>query len=230
MDETPSLRVVVADDHPLFLEALAHLVTDAAGMELVGRAATGADLIECVAGCDPDVVVTDLRMPGVDGIEAIRRMRQANPSRRVLVLSMHDEDALIAAALSAGARGYTLKESPPGVVAAAIRAVAQGLLVLGPGVAAPPTPDASTTTAFPELTPRERAVVDLVAAGRTNLAIARALGISEKTVRNSMSGILAKLRLADRTALIDRARAAGVSTPLPELSARPSSHERVAPC
>ena len=95
MDESPSLRVVVADDHPLFLEALAHLVTDAAGMELVGRAATGTDLIECVAECDPDVVVTDLRMPGVDGIEAIRRMRQANPSQRVLVLSMHDEDALI---------------------------------------------------------------------------------------------------------------------------------------
>ena len=216
---TYPLRVVVADDHPLFLQALTHLVTDAEGMELVGRAAAGDDLIECVAEQDPDVVVTDLRMPGVDGIEAIRLMRRANPSRRVLVLTMHDDDALVAAALSAGARGYTLKESPPGVVAAAIRAVADGLLVLGPGVTAAPSTDASTATAFPELTPRERAVVDLVAAGRTNLAIARALGISEKTVRNSMSGILAKLRLADRTALIDRARGAGIGTPGPALSA-----------
>ena len=208
-----SLRVVVADDHPLFLEALSHLVSDAAGMELVGRAASGEDLIECVAERDPDVVVTDLRMPGVDGIEAIRRMRRADPQRRVLVLTMHDEDALVAAALRAGARGYTLKESPPGVVASAIRAVGDGLLALGPGVAVAPATDGSTATAFPELTPRERAVVDLVAAGRTNLAIARSLGISDKTVRNSVSGILAKLRLADRTALIDRARAAGVGRP-----------------
>lgn len=207
------LRVVVADDHPLFLDALSHLVTDAAGLELVGRAASGEDLIEVVADRDPDVVVTDLRMPGVDGIEAIRRLRAADPRRLVLVLTMHDEDALVAAALRAGARGYTLKESPPGVVASAIRAVGDGLLVLGPGVTATAATDTVTATAFPELTPRERAVVDLVAAGRTNLAIARSLGISEKTVRNSLSGILAKLRLADRTALIDRARAAGIGAP-----------------
>lgn len=209
------LRIVVADDHPLFLAALSDLVTDAAGMELVGRAASGDDLVECVAERDPDVVVTDLRMPGLDGIEAIRRMRKADPQRRVLVLTMHDEDALVAAALRAGARGYTLKESPPGVVASAIRAVGDGLLALGPGVSVAPTTDTSSATAFPELTPRERAVVDLVAAGRTNLAIARSLGISEKTVRNSVSGILAKLRLVDRTTLIDRARAAGLGAPAP---------------
>jgi DNA-binding NarL/FixJ family response regulator len=207
------LRVVVADDHPLVLDALSHLVTDAAGLELVGRAASGEDLVEVVADQDPDVVVTDLHMPGVDGIEAIRRLREADPGRRVLVLTMHDEEALVAAALQAGARGYTLKESPPGVVASAIRAVGDGLLVLGPGVTVAPATDTPTATAFPELTPRERAVVDLVAAGRTNLAIARSLGISEKTVRNSLSSILAKLRLADRTTLIDRARAVGIGAP-----------------
>lgn len=216
MDEAAGphpLRVVVADDHPLFLQALSDLVADAAGMELVGRAASGDDLVEAVAQRDPDVVVTDLRMPGLDGIEAIRRMRQADPRRRVLVLTMHDEDSLVAAALRAGARGYALKESPAGVVASAIRAVGDGLLVLGPGVTAPPTIDASSTPAFPELTSREREIVDLVAAGRTNLSIARSLGISEKTVRNGLSGILAKLRLVDRTTLIDRAREAGLGSP-----------------
>ena len=204
-----TLRVVVADDHPLFLDALSHLVNDAAGMQLVGRAASADALIECVTEQDPDVVVTDLRMPGVDGIEAIRRMRDTDPQRRVLVLTMHDEDALVAAALRAGARGYALKESPPAVVAAAIRAVGDGLLTLGPGVPMATGADRSRSTAFPELTPREGEIVDLVAAGRTNLAIARSLGISEKTVRNSLSGVLSKLRLPDRTTLIDRARAAG---------------------
>lgn len=204
------LRVVVADDHPLFLAAVAHLVTDTPGLELVGHAASGEGLLDCVAEHDPDVAVTDLRMPGIGGIEAIRRMRQVESQRRVLVLTMHEEDALIAAALRAGARGYTLKDSPPGVVASAIRAVGDGLLVLGPGITAAPTTDTSTATAFPELTPRERAVVDLVAMGRTNLAIARSLAISEKTVRNSVSGILTKLRVVDRNTLIDRARAAGI--------------------
>lgn len=212
-EPTQLLRVVVADDHPLFLASLCHLVTDAPEMKLVGRAASGDSLLQVVTERDPDVVVTDLRMPGVDGIEAIRRMRQANPTRQVLVLTMHDEDALVAAALHAGARGYTLKESSPSVVTSAIRAVGAGLLVLGPGVTVAPASSASTATAFPELTAREREVVNLVAAGRTNLAIARTLAISEKTVRNSLSGILAKLRLPDRTTLIDRARNAGIGTP-----------------
>ncbi len=212
-DPTTLLRVVVADDHPLFLASLCQLVTDAPEMMLVGRAASGDTLLQAVAEHDPDVVVTDLRMPGIGGIEAIRRMRQANPTRRVLVLTMHDEDALVAAALQAGASGYTLKESSPSAVTSAIRAVGDGLLVLGPGVTLAPSSSSSTATAFPQLTAREREVVDLVAAGRTNLAIARTLAISEKTVRNSLSAILAKLRLPDRTTLIDRARDAGIGAP-----------------
>ena len=170
-----TLRVVVADDHPLFLDALDQLVSGAADLELVGRAADGQELVDIVDRVDPDVVVTDLRMPGLDGINATQRILEHRPGQRILVVTMHDEDALVAAALQAGVRGYALKESPPAVVVAAIRAVGDGLLVLGPGVNATRPPEAAGS-AFPGLTPRERELVDLIAAGRTNMAAARTLG------------------------------------------------------
>jgi DNA-binding NarL/FixJ family response regulator len=204
------LRVVVADDHPLFLDGIRALIARAPGMRVVGTACTGEELVTAVQQADPDVVVTDLRMPGMPVIEAIRRMRAADAERKILVLTMHDENDLVQAALQAGARGYALKESAPDAVLAAIAAIRQGMLVLGPGIQ-PTVPMASAAAdaigqVFPGLTPRERDVVRLVAEGRTNLAIARSLGLSEKTVRNSLSTILAKVRITDRAALIDRTR------------------------
>jgi DNA-binding NarL/FixJ family response regulator len=209
---TGELRVVVADDHPLFLDGISALIAGAPGFAVVGTAQTGDELVAAVAQADPDVVVTDLRMPGLPVIEAIRRLHADRAARPILVLTMHDEDALVEAAVQAGARGYALKESAPGAVLTAISAVSQGMLVLGPGLK-PVTPSAAADAAaqaFPELTPRERDVVRLVAAGRTNLAVARSLGLSEKTVRNSLSTILAKLRIPDRATLIERAQAGGV--------------------
>ena len=214
-DAAPAIRVVVADDHPLFLDGVRALVTAAAGMRVVGTASTGDDLVTEVARADPDVVVTDLRMPGLPVVEAIRLLRTKHPRRNILVLTMHDEDALVEVALRAGARGYALKESSPATILAAITAVSQGMLVLGPGVQPPPPsagPD-DIAQAFPELTPRERDVVRLVAAGQTNLAVARTLGVTDKTVRNTLSTILAKLRLPDRATLVDRAHVHGIGMP-----------------
>ena len=210
----PALRVVVADDHPLFLDGVRALVAAAPGLQVVGTASTGDELVEAVSQADPDIVVTDLRMPGLPVVEAIRRLRAEHAQRNILVLTMHDEDALVEGALQAGARGYALKESAPAAMLAAITAVSQGMLVLGPGVQRPPSagPDAAAQ-AFPELTPRERDVVQLVAAGQTNLAVARSLGVTDKTVRNTLSTILAKLRLPDRATLVDRAHANGIGTP-----------------
>ena len=214
LNPVPALRVVVADDHPLFLDGVRALVAAAPGMQVVGTASTGDDLLTVVSRADPDVVITDLRMPGLPVVEAIRRLRVEYAQRNILVLTMHDEDALVDGALRAGARGYALKESPPAAILAAIAAVSQGMLVLGPGVQAPPStgPD-DIAQAFPELTPRERDVVRLVAAGQTNLAVSRSLGVTDKTVRNTLSTILAKLRLPDRATLGDRAHAHGIGTP-----------------
>ena len=207
----PRLRVVVADDHPLFLDGVRGLVAAAAGLQVVGTAATGDELVAVVSRADPDIVVTDLRMPGLPVVEAIRRLRAEHAQCSILVLTMHDEDTLVEGALQAGARGYALKESAPAVILAAITAVSQGMTVLGPGVQRPPSagPDA-TAQAFPELTPRERDVVRMVATGQTNLAVSRSLGVTDKTVRNTLSTILAKLRLPDRAALVDRAHAYGI--------------------
>ena len=210
----PGLRVVVADDHPLFLDGVRALVAAAPGLQVVGTASTGDELVTVVSQADPDIVVTDLRMPGLPVVEAIRRLRAEQAQRNILVLTMHDEDALVEGALQAGARGYALKESAPAAILAAITAISQGMLVLGPGVQPPPSagPDA-TAQAFPELTPRERDLVRLVAAGQTNLAVARSLGVTDKTVRNTLSTILAKLRLPDRATLVDRAHANGIGPP-----------------
>ena len=213
-DGDPGLRVVVADDHPLFLDGIRALITATPGMQVVGTACTGDELVAVASRADPDIVVTDLRMPGLPVIAAIRRLRAENVRRSVLVLTMHDEDALVDGALQAGARGYALKESAPATILAAISAVSQGMLVLGPGVQPPPSagPDA-IAQAFPGLTPRELDLVRLVAAGQTNLAVARSLGVTDKTVRNMLSTILAKLRLPDRTTLVDRAHARGAGSP-----------------
>lgn len=206
----PSITVVVADDHPLFRHGLRTLVDDAPDLELVGEAATGEEAVQVVEVTRPDVVVLDLHMPGGNGLDAIGRIVAMLPDARVLVLTMADDDTSLRAALRAGARGYTLKGSPPGEILSAIRAVAAGVSVLSPELSVRLAVQPATDAVFPELTPRERDVLRLLARHRSNLAIARELDLSEKTVRNQVSVILAKLRARDREAAGLRAREAGL--------------------
>jgi DNA-binding NarL/FixJ family response regulator len=207
-------RVLIADDHPLVRAGLEAALAPLPEVEVVAEAATGQAAIREAVLHRPDVVVMDLQMPELNGIEATRELRRVVPEAAVLVLTMFDDDDSVFAAMRAGARGYVLKGAEQREIARAIMAVAAGEAIFGPGVAArvltyfampPPTP-----TPFPELTAREREVLDLLAAGHTNHQIAQRLGLSGKTVANHISAIFAKLQVADRTQAILRARDAGL--------------------
>ena len=169
------LRVVIVDDHPLFREGLSAVLGDA-DMDVVGQASTGEEALEMVARTDPDVVLMDLHMPGIGGVEATRQLLAERPHVAVLVLTMMTDDATIAAALRAGARGYLLKEAEPQEIMRAITSVAAGNAVFGAGIADRVLQKASTVgdrvPALPGLTEREEEVLDLVAKGLTNDAIA----------------------------------------------------------
>ena len=209
--------VLVADDHPLFREGIRTLLAAEGDVELVGEAANGAQAVSLALDLQPDVVVMDLQMPELNGIEATRAIVEASPHVGVLVLTMFEDDDSVFAAMRAGARGYVLKGSDLGETLRAIRAVASGDAIFGPAVAkrlmtffagsrsGPPQ-------AFPELTERERDVLELIARGEGNPAIAQRLGISLKTVRNHVSNVFTKLRVADRSQAIVRAREAGLGT------------------
>jgi DNA-binding NarL/FixJ family response regulator len=210
------IGVLIADDHPLFRRGLAALLESVPDMELAGEATTGEEAIELARSARPDVVVMDIGMPGVGGIEATRRILATTEGVRVLVMTMHEEDDAIVAALRAGALGYQLKGAVGAETLRAIRAVANGEAILGPQIgvrlqdylAAPRAADPAD--AFPQLTGRELAVLELIADRRTNAEIAAALFLSQKTVRNYVSGILAKLEVADRAEARLLARAAGI--------------------
>ncbi len=213
---TEPIRVLIADDHPLFRDGLTALLTDGPDTELAGAATNGTEAVELARETQPDVVVMDLHMPGLNGIEATRRIVADSPHITVLVLTMFDDDDSIFSALRAGARGYLLKGADQEQIRAAIQAAANGEIIFGtqlaarmlayfttPAAAAPPP-------VFPQLTDREREVLDLVAQGRANTAIAAKLGLSQKTVRNHVSNILTKLQVADRAQAIVQARDAGL--------------------
>jgi DNA-binding NarL/FixJ family response regulator len=208
------IRVVVADDHPLFRDGLRTLTSLEDGLELVGEAENGADAVELARTLRPDVVVMDLHMPDLNGIEATGRIVEALPDVGVLVLTMFEDDDSVFAAMRAGARGYLLKGAGHDEVVRAIEAVARGEAIFGPSIAArvieffsrpapPPRP-------FPELTEREREILELIAQGRSNGDIAAHFVLSPKTVRNNVSSIFTKLRVADRAQAIVRAREAGL--------------------
>jgi DNA-binding NarL/FixJ family response regulator len=214
-----TIRVLIADDHPLVRAGLQAALAPLDDVEIVAEAATGKEAIREAALHRPDVVVMDLQMPDLNGIEATRELRRVVPSAAVLVLTMFDDDDWVFAAMRAGARGYVLKGAEQQEIARAIMAVAAGEAIFGPAVATrvlayfatpPMTP---TPIPFPELTAREREVLDLLAAGRTNHQIAEGLGLSGKTVANHISAIFAKLQVADRTQAILRARDAGLGHP-----------------
>jgi DNA-binding NarL/FixJ family response regulator len=210
------LRILIADDHPLVRSGLRALFAAAEDVEVVGEAATGEEAVTLAASLQPEVIVMDLRMPGINGIEATRRIVQANPQIRVLVVTLFEDDDSVFAALRAGARGYILKDANEVEVLRAIRAVSSGDAIFSATIAqrlidffATARP-AQATLPFPDLTDREREILTLIAQGRSNAEIAQSLVISMKTVRNYISSIFSKLRVADRSQAIIRAREAGL--------------------
>jgi DNA-binding NarL/FixJ family response regulator len=210
MTGTP-IRTVLVDDHPVFRDGLAGLLRTAADVEVVGVGGSGEEAVELAARLAPDVLVVDLHMPGLGGIGAIGAILAAQPAVRVLVLTMDDADALVVAAVRAGARGYLVKDSEPDDVLRAIRAVARGEAVFGAALAGRLAGlFAGSAQPFQRLTAREREVLELVARGLGNAAIAERLGISLKTVRNIVSAVMVKLPAADRSAAIVLAREAGM--------------------
>lgn len=209
------LRVLIADDHPIVRDGLAALLSSLPDMEVAGVASTGREAVEEAIAMRPDVAVLDLQMPDLDGFQATREIVRAVPSVAVLVLTMFEDEDSVFTAMRAGARGYLVKGAEQEEIARAIRAVASGEAIFGPGVAQRVLAFFSglqrpAADPFPELTARERDILDLLAAGLSNPAIARRIGVAPKTVANNVSAIFMKLQVADRAEAIVRAREAGL--------------------
>jgi DNA-binding NarL/FixJ family response regulator len=209
------LRVVVCDDHPVYRQGLRALFAEVDGIVVVGEAGSGGEVLELVAETSPDVVIMDLHLPGMSGVDATQQLVARHPQVGVLVLTMFEDDTSLLAALRAGARGYVVKGSDHEEIVTAIRAVARGEVLLGrvvsgrlgAALAAPSGP-----RLFPELTDRELAVLELLARGLSTERIAASQFLSPKTVRNNISVILAKLGVASRTEAVARARDAGIGS------------------
>jgi DNA-binding NarL/FixJ family response regulator len=225
-DNQAPIRVLLVDDHPVVRRGLAALLGTLPGIEVVGEAGDGSEAVKEAQLLRPHVVVMDVQMPGVDGVEATKALHSAVPSAAVLVLTMFEDAQSVVMALRAGAKGYLLKGADQDEIVRAIRAVAAGDTVLGkpvaaqlvgslgpagtPGAPGPSDLSGGATGPFPELTRRETEILDLIAAGRSNSDIASSLGLAGKTVSNHISAIFAKLRVASRSEAIVAARDAGL--------------------
>ena len=208
------ITIVIADDHPMFRFGLRTRLGAEPGMQVVGEAASGEEALELVDRLVPAVVLMDLSLPGMNGIDATRRIRERQPQVAVLVVTMFDDDSVFAA-VRAGARGYLLKGAEGDETIRAIRAVANGEAIFSASIAQRlmhyfATPRPAAPPAFPELTEREHEVLVLIAQGYTNTAIAQQLTLSPKTVRKYASSIFGKLQVADRAEAVIRARDAGL--------------------
>jgi DNA-binding NarL/FixJ family response regulator len=216
-DET--LRIMLVDDHPMVREGLRALLTSLPSMTVVGECDTGEDAVARALELQPDLILMDLRLPGINGIEATRRIVQASPHIAVLALTMLEDDESVFGAMRAGARGYLLKGAGKAEVQRAITSVAYGEAIFSPQIAQrlvqyfanmrPVIPQ----TAFPELTDREREVLALIVDGRSNAQIAESLSLSPKTVSNHISNIFSKLQVLDRAQAVTRARQMGLNGP-----------------
>lgn len=211
-----AIRVLIADDHAVFRDGLRRLLKLIPDVEVVGEAATGAQALDQAMRLQPDVILMDLQMPDLNGIDATRRVLEMSPHVGVLVLTMFEDDDSVFAAMRVGARGYLLKGADRGEIARAIKAVASGEAIFSQAIAhrmmqyfAAIQPQAARQP-FPELTEREREVLDLIAHGHNNAEIADQLCLSTKTVRNHVSNIFNKLQVADRAQAIILARDAGL--------------------
>ncbi len=211
-----TLRVLVADDHLIFRDGLRALLSSVPDAELVGEAATGEEAVALASSLQPDLVLMDLQMPDLNGIEATRRILRDSPHIRVLVVTMFEDDSSVLAAMRAGARGFLLKGATHSEMARAIRAVGEGEAIFSPAIAArlmeyfASFRPAAMPQVFPELSDREREVLDLIAQGHKNPDIAMRLVLSPKTVRNHVTNILSKIQVADRSEAMIRAREAGL--------------------
>jgi DNA-binding NarL/FixJ family response regulator len=208
------MKAVLADDHPVFRRGLRTLLEDL-GVEVIGEASDGAEAVELVRALRPDVVLMDVQMPGLSGLDATRQLVAEDPDVRVVVLTMIADDEAILAALQAGAAGYLLKGAGQEEISLALASVAAGQAVYGPEIARRVRAffagaGAVRVQPFPELADREREVLDLMAAGASNTEIARRLFLSEKTVRNYVSSIFSKLAVRNRAEAIVLAREAGL--------------------
>ena len=209
------IRVLIVDDHAPFRAGLRALLTSVPEMDVAGEAENGNDAILAATRLQPDVILMDIQMPGMNGIEATRLIHQSSPHIGVIVLTMFEDDDSVFAAMRAGARGYLLKGADQAEILRAIHSVRNGEALFGPGIARRlinffAQPALQTQHPFPELTEREREVLDLLARGMSNAEIAGTLVISHKTVRNHVSNIFNKLQVADRAQAIIRARDAGL--------------------
>jgi DNA-binding NarL/FixJ family response regulator len=217
------IRILIADDHPVFRFGLRALLNAMPDTEVVGEVTGGEEVVALATSLRPDVILMDINMPGLNGIEATRRIRDAGLGTRVLMVTMLEDDSVFLA-MRAGAHGYVIKGAEPAEVLRAIRSVAGGEAIFSPGIAerlmryfatlppgdpSRPAPRAETPV-FPDLTDREREVLALIAQGLTNSAIAERLVLSPKTVRNYITEIFSKLQVADRAQVIVRARNAGL--------------------
>ena len=214
--DSERIRVLIADDHPLFRDGIHGLLESVPDTEVVGEAASGEEAIMLAEALQPDVILMDIKMPGINGLQAMREILHTSPHIHILIVSMLEDDDSVFAAMRAGARGYVPKGSNQAEMLRAIRAVANGEAIFGPGIAqrligffSASRPSVQSRI-FPELTEREAEILALIAQGRTNEEIAGQLVLSLKTVRNHVSNIFSKLQVADRAQAIIRARDAGL--------------------
>ncbi len=210
-----TINILIADDHPLFRFGMRTRLSAEVDMQVVGEAGSGAEAVALTARVAPHVVLMDLNLPELNGIDATRVIREAHPDVAVLVVTMFDDDSVFAA-MRAGARGYLLKGADGEETVRAVRAVAHGEAIFSPAVAQRlmgyfgASRTAAAPASFPELTEREQEVLALIAQGYINAAIAERLVLSPKTVRNYVSSIFSKLQVADRAEAIAKARDAGL--------------------
>jgi len=210
------IKVLIADDHAFFREGLRALLRVIPDVEVVGEAASGVETIDRALALQPDVILMDVQMPDLNGIDATRRILEASPHIGILMLTMFEEDDSVFAAMRAGARGYVLKGADRGELGRAIKAAASGEAIFSPAIAQRMIQYFAAIGAqpsrqpFPQLSERERDVLDLIAQGLNNADIAARLVLSQKTVRNHVSNIFAKMQVADRAEAIVRARDAGL--------------------
>jgi DNA-binding NarL/FixJ family response regulator len=212
------IRILIVDDHLLFRDGVRTLLIDHPQMALVGEAATGEDALLLAKQLQPTVILMDLRLPGMNGIEATRQIVQISPKSAIVMLTMFDDDTSVFTAMAAGARGYILKGASHDEMLRAITAAAHGEAIFSPGIATRMMQFfgqlhvEQQQKAFPELSEREREVLLWIARGQTNQEISRALKLSLKTVQNHVSSILNKLQVVDREHTQARAQAAGLGT------------------
>jgi DNA-binding NarL/FixJ family response regulator len=209
------IRLLIVDDHPAYRRGLELMLAGSSDIEIIGEADTGERAVELATSLRTDVILMDLRMPGLDGIEATRRLSQSGSTAAIVVLTMFEDDDSVFAAMRAGARGYLLKGAEQQEIERAIRAAAAGEAIFGPQIAQRVVAhfaggSGSSVAAFPLLTEREREVLEMIAAGKGNATIAHELMISLKTVRNHVSNIFTKLQVSERAQAIVKARKAGL--------------------